>query len=218
MGSAHKCCRHEPLLLLLTCSQGPVASVISRVLFRGAHENYVDRQAAALVRLYSADISTLHTPYVAPSENGGRGGVRWLALAPPQTGSEHPLRGCPVIVAAAQPVASTHACQAWPDEESDAAKASGERPAFCPRDGIHFSASYHSTEALHAAKHEHELPQGRPCILHLDGMHMGVGGDDSWTPSVRSTSHSHNLHSRRYPLLPFWCLKAGFPHVLSFRV
>lgn len=156
------------------------------MLYRGPHENYIDRQDGALVRLYSADISTLHTPYVAPSENGGRGGVRWMALMPQQTDSNPASSGCPIIVAAALPVDSSEKCQPWPQEGSDAAKASGEQPAFCPRDCIHFSASYHSIEDLYAAKHDHELPKGGPCYLHLDGMHMGVGGDDSWTPSVRS--------------------------------
>jgi beta-galactosidase len=153
------------------------------LLCRGPHENYIDRQDGALVRLYSADISTLHTPYVAPSENGGRGGVRWMALMPEQTVSSC---GCPIIVAVSQPVDSSEGCQPWPLDDADAVKASGKHPVFFPRDCFHFSASYYSTEDLYAAKHDHELPTGGPCYLHLDGVHMGVGGDDSWTPSVRS--------------------------------
>ncbi|EFJ45870.1 hypothetical protein VOLCADRAFT_118236 [Volvox carteri f. nagariensis] len=44
----------------------------------------------------------------------------------------------------------------------------------------------HSMEAIHAARHEYEIspdPDGRT-FFHLDHQHMGVGGDDSWSPSV----------------------------------
>ena len=151
---------------------------------RGPHENYIDRQDGALVRWYASDISTLHTPYIAPSENGGRGAVRWMALLPPEEPSQRTPNRCPIIVAASHPVAPRDGSQPWPAEDGAAAKTSGERSVFHARDCLHFSASYHSTEDLFAAKHDHELPKGGSCYLHLDGMHMGVGGDDSWTPSV----------------------------------
>ena len=38
--------------------------------------------------------------------------------------------------------------------------------------------------ALAAAKHEHELAPDRRVHVHLDAEHMGLGGDDSWSPSV----------------------------------
>jgi beta-galactosidase len=160
---------------------------------RGPHENYIDRQDGALVRLYSAAISTLHTPYIAPSENGGRGGVRWMALMPEQTAF---LGGCPIVVATAQPVDSSEQCQPWPQDNACTVQAAGKDLVFCPRDCFHFSASHYSTEDLHTAKHDHELPTDGLCCLHLDGMHMGVGGDDSWTPSVRSVPNLKYLTER----------------------
>jgi beta-galactosidase len=56
--------------------------------------------------------------------------------------------------------------------------------AFMPTEGLHFMVSQYSVTQVLAARHEHELEPGS-CRLHIDGFHMGVGGDDSWTPSVR---------------------------------
>lgn len=47
-----------------------------------------------------------------------------------------------------------------------------------------FSLSRFSLEQLRATSHRHLLQQEDGCWLHLDGFHMGVGGDDSWSPSV----------------------------------
>ena len=38
--------------------------------------------------------------------------------------------------------------------------------------------------ALMAAKHDYELKADGHTHLHLDHRHMGVGGDDSWSPSL----------------------------------
>jgi beta-galactosidase len=158
---------------------------------RGPHENYVDRQDAALVRLYAAEIANLHTPYVAPSENGGRGGLRWLALLPESTSEAPDALKCPALVAAIARIPSVgDNIRVWPESREETASSCSNTlraPVYCPADGLHFSASHYSMEDLFQAKHDHELTPG-PCYLHLDGMHMGVGGDDSWTPSVRSPS------------------------------
>jgi beta-galactosidase len=47
---------------------------------RGPHEAYVDRKRAALVGLYRSTVTEQFTPYVYPSESGGKEDVRWLAL------------------------------------------------------------------------------------------------------------------------------------------
>ena len=47
-----------------------------------------------------------------------------------------------------------------------------------------FSLSRFSLEQLRATSHRHLLQQEEGCWLHLDAFHMGVGGDDSWSPSV----------------------------------
>lgn len=49
---------------------------------RGPHENYADRKSSAHRRLYQALVADMSTPYIAPSENGGREDTRWLALTP----------------------------------------------------------------------------------------------------------------------------------------
>jgi beta-galactosidase len=47
---------------------------------RGPHENYCDRKLGAAVGLYQSTVSGQYTPYVYPSECGGKEDARWLAL------------------------------------------------------------------------------------------------------------------------------------------
>ena len=63
---------------------------------------------------------------------------------------------------------------------------------------FHFSVSPYGQEQLTTATHTNELEVSDGLFLYLDGHHMGVGGDDSWSPSVRaehllddSTYHWH---------------------------
>ncbi|QKJ86113.1 beta-galactosidase [Paramixta manurensis] len=49
---------------------------------------------------------------------------------------------------------------------------------------FHFSLSRYSLEQLQTTSHRHLLQPETGCWLHIDGFHMGVGGDDSWSPSV----------------------------------
>ncbi|OON39565.1 beta-D-galactosidase [Izhakiella australiensis] len=49
---------------------------------------------------------------------------------------------------------------------------------------FHFSLSRFSLEQLRETSHRHLLSEEPGCWLHLDGYHMGIGGDDSWSPSV----------------------------------
>ncbi|XP_078442302.1 glycoside hydrolase family 2 protein [Wolffia australiana] len=49
---------------------------------------------------------------------------------------------------------------------------------------MQMSASFYSTEELHRATHEEDLIRGENIEVHLDHKHMGLGGDDSWTPCV----------------------------------
>ena len=43
--------------------------------------------------------------------------------------------------------------------------------------------SRYSIASLMSAKHDYELREDAFTHLHLDAAHMGVGGDDSWSPS-----------------------------------
>ncbi|MGB9097491.1 beta-galactosidase [Erwinia sp.] len=49
---------------------------------------------------------------------------------------------------------------------------------------FHFSVSRYSQQQLREVSHRHLLQKEEGCWLLLDGYHMGVGGDDSWSPSV----------------------------------
>jgi len=49
---------------------------------------------------------------------------------------------------------------------------------------FHFSLSRYSMEQLRDTSHRHLLREEAGCWLTVDGFHMGVGGDDSWSPSV----------------------------------
>lgn len=49
---------------------------------------------------------------------------------------------------------------------------------------FHFGVSRYSQENLARAQHTSELTRGGTVYVRLDGWHMGVGGDDSWSPSA----------------------------------
>lgn len=60
---------------------------------------------------------------------------------------------------------------------------------------FHFAISRFSQQNLSEARHTCNLV-ANPCVyLRIDGFHMGVGGDDSWTPSVHS---QYQLTERQY--------------------
>lgn len=49
---------------------------------------------------------------------------------------------------------------------------------------MQMSASFYGTAELDKATHNQDLVKGDDIEVHLDHKHMGVGGDDSWSPSV----------------------------------
>ncbi|WP_413503040.1 glycoside hydrolase family 2 TIM barrel-domain containing protein, partial [Serratia proteamaculans] len=68
-------------------------------------------------------------------------------------------------------------------------------------DGMfHFSLSRYGLRQLMDCSHQHLLQPEAGTWLNLDGFHMGVGGDDSWSPSVNQDyllSHSHYHYQLR---------------------
>lgn len=48
---------------------------------------------------------------------------------------------------------------------------------------MQMNASYYNTEELDRATHNDELIKGGDIAVHLDHKHMGLGGDDSWSPT-----------------------------------
>ncbi|MDH5924922.1 beta-galactosidase [Vibrio lentus] len=49
---------------------------------------------------------------------------------------------------------------------------------------FHFSVSRFGQQQLQQAKHTCDLVEQEQLFVYIDGFHMGIGGDDSWTPSV----------------------------------
>jgi beta-galactosidase len=52
------------------------------------------------------------------------------------------------------------------------------------RGNFHFGLSRYSLQQLMDTSHRHLLREEEGTWLNIDGFHMGVGGDDSWSPSV----------------------------------
>ena len=63
------------------------------------------------------------------------------------------------------------------------------------RGDFHFNLSRYSQAQLREASHRHLLVEEPGSWLNIDGFHMGVGGDDSWSPSV---SPEYLLQQPRY--------------------
>ena len=60
---------------------------------------------------------------------------------------------------------------------------------------FNFSVSKYGQTKLAAARHTHDLTPEAGLYVYIDGYHMGVGGDDSWTPSVKP---AFRLDASRY--------------------
>ncbi|MEW5559051.1 beta-galactosidase [Enterobacter asburiae] len=54
----------------------------------------------------------------------------------------------------------------------------------CWQGNFHFGLSRYGQQQLRETTHNHLLREEEGCWLNLDAFHMGVGGDDSWSPSV----------------------------------
>ncbi|KAG2396533.1 hypothetical protein LR48_Vigan08g004000 [Vigna angularis] len=71
---------------------------------------------------------------------------------------------------------------------------------------MQMSASYYSTSELERATHNEELIEGDSIEFHLDHKHMGLGGDDSWSPCVHNPylipPVSHSFSVRLCPVTP----------------
>ena len=50
---------------------------------------------------------------------------------------------------------------------------------------FHFGVSPYGQAQLARALHTNELEEAEGLFVYLDGFHMGIGGDDSWSPSIR---------------------------------
>jgi beta-galactosidase len=98
--------------------------------------------------------------------------VRWLALNPPPQ-QQQQQQGVPGLLIAAASSSSSSSSSG-----GGSAGASGSST-------LQMNLSPYSWQGLAAARHQHELnPDAAGWHMHLDAAHMGVGGDDSWSPTV----------------------------------
>lgn len=66
---------------------------------------------------------------------------------------------------------------------------------------FHFNISRYSQQQLRETSHRHLLSAEPGSWLNIDGFHMGVGGDDSWSPSV---SPEYLLEKQKYHYAVRW--------------
>lgn len=146
---------------------------------RGPHECYVDRADAAHVDMHSATLDELHVPYVYPGELeiGGKEkeeGARETALkqdlsppppppfsTPGESGGRYGTRWLALTGASAPGVV-----------------------AATLGDPVQANVSPFPMQSFAAAAHDFELQADGVTHVILDAAHCGVGGDDSWSPSV----------------------------------
>lgn len=109
--------------------------------------------------------------------------VSWLGLGPHENYPDRKLaarQGAWTL-----PLAALHTPYIFPGENGLRCDTRSLRYGAHRIDGMfHFSLSRYSDQQLRDATHHHLLQEEEGCWLHLDAFHMGVGGDDSWSPSV----------------------------------
>jgi beta-galactosidase len=71
-----------------------------------------------------------------------------------------------------------------------------ELAGFAVQGDFHFGVSRYAQSVLANATHTNELFADHCIYLRIDSQHMGVGGDDSWSPSVHSEYLIEDKHVR----------------------
>lgn len=128
-------------------------------LGRGPHECYPDRKFSAPLRMYfKEDLGAMRVPYVFPQESGGRCDVHWMSV----TSNKGTVLGKGPGV-----------------QEKDLGMA-----LFGAKGPLQVNISRYSWDQVEAARHDYELHCEDHVHIYADHVHMGVGGDDSWSPSV----------------------------------
>lgn len=143
---------------------------------RGPNECYPDRKTAAMMGRYVTSVDDMHVPYIIPGENSGRSDVSWMALRCATSVSK--LGKYDAATAATLPE-KLHSWTLGP----------GVVFAINNSEKALITVQRHSLNSLEKAVHTHELDvldndKESFVHVHIDHVHMGVGGDDSWTPSV----------------------------------
>jgi beta-galactosidase len=124
---------------------------------RGLHENYSDRNTAALIGVYQSNIDSGFHRYSRPQETGNRTDVRWVA---------HSSGNGIGLLATGRTLLST---SSWPFSMQE----------------LEFAAAEQGSESASGlvpitSKHGAEIETADIVTWNIDDRQMGVGGDTSW--------------------------------------
>ncbi|WLI78824.1 beta-galactosidase [Kosakonia sp. H02] len=109
--------------------------------------------------------------------------VSWLGLGPHENYPDRKLAARQGLWT--QPLDALHTPYIFPGENGLRCDTRSLRYGTHRLDGkFHFSLGRYSDTQLRETTHHHLLREEAGCWLHLDAFHMGVGGDDSWSPGV----------------------------------
>ena len=147
----------------------------------GPHENYCDRQASAYVDVHERKIKDFYTPYIYPSDCGLRGETNYFVTYNEENTNDGLI------------IATTEKTQTFD-----------------------FSVLPFSQEKLSNAKYPFELflpdtnniaeKDDEYCYVNVDSIHMGIGGDDSWSANrvhAEYLIHPGSSHSMSLLVVPF---------------
>lgn len=109
--------------------------------------------------------------------------VTWLGLGPHENYPDRCLAACQGRWQL--PLAQMHTRYIFPGENGLRCNSRELRCAGHQINGqFHFGIGCYSQQQLASTTHHHLLREEPGCWLNLDAFHMGIGGDDSWSPSV----------------------------------
>jgi beta-galactosidase len=121
---------------------------------RGPHENYPDRKASAQLLRHGP------TPV---------GNLHEKYIFPGECGGRCEVRWISWVSERSGKKIGASLVRRTPDEGTE----------YCQ-----FSSSFYSLQELDRCRHDSHLERDECIHVHMDAAHMGVGGDDSWSPSV----------------------------------
>ncbi len=158
----------------------------------GPDECYPDRKRGSPEGVYKSNVDKMHVSYTVPGECGGRADVRWVRLMRDDYDDDNDegkadagLRNKSILFRYEQ-MDATHSPEEIPLSGHSLIGRKQEPTTIRPAgsEGSQISVSRFSREELHRKKHDWQLRTSNSVHLHIDTVHMGLGGDNSWTPGV----------------------------------
>ncbi|MDN0089398.1 beta-galactosidase [Yersinia nurmii] len=111
--------------------------------------------------------------------------VRWLGLGPHENYPDRQLSA--TFSHWTLPLESLHTPYTFPSENGLRCNTRSLSYGNLQLTGsFHFGISRYGLQQLMETSHQHLLKREKGTWLNIDGYHMGVGGDDSWSPSVNN--------------------------------